>query len=1527
MVSENKDNKKRNKITNILSRIVKIILKLIMYLFLFIIIFSVSIYVLFQFDGFRNWASSQISAIVSDQLIADIEFEDIHINLFKGIGLDKVSMITAGDTLAKMDNLYLAFQIRPFLDNHILVTNLILENPKVKLLRSKDSTWNIDHIIKPSEPDTSETEPTNMLIDLRNIELVNAEFIMYDSTSAIIEDTTLIDFSNLHLKRLNVKLAAKMETLGPRFDVNIDNISFIEKRTFFNLKHFSASLSADTTAVNINKLSVKTDKSEFSIAANLDSVNILSGENLDKALINLKFEGSKINIHDIYHFADIDYDLSENTIVEMKCSGKLSEIIIEELKLTTGKTNLNLNGKIHNLTDFDNFLYDIEIKDSRIYYTDMIHNIPKEASKSINNFGYADVIYLKAKGSDSFVESSINIINKYGKIKGNAGINFKDELIYHADIQTENLNPGGFLGNPDINGNINAAIKANGSGSELNNLRGSFEINAINSSFNNYSFTNLNASTKATGNAEFILDTLYLEFERKEHDSFEDLFSDLKPYISSKGSISLSDDIPSYDIYLQFKNINPKEVLDNDKLPELLSGTIRANGRGFDLDELESEIHTKIDETVFYDRSLMPFDIDIVFRKDSGDYKELLAESELFSIFINGEFSYKTFFSQLSMQGVYLEQFVRNKINSFYQYNIEQDSIEILDKIASFDPISLSLEAKLYDLSPLSPFLGDMEIYANASFDLDLNVKEDRSSFLINGVNISTLQIKNPDNDIIINPTDLSGSLFMSIEDSLPKIDGLKLILKSKFGININDLKIFEPNAKITFQDSTAHFNISSNINDLLGLRTNGQLKFLPDKFQADLDTLQISYLDIASWKNIEPVLADITYNEYILHNLILQRDSAETIEAYGSLSNDSLLDVALIAEDFPFSDINKFLDDKQQEIINEISSGLDSLDIRIIGSLSDPDINLFIKTDDIIIRKNNVGYLKSEFRHKNKKIEGYLSVLKQQYAKTKTLFGVNVNSLPIDLYLSGEGERLHSQHSIDVKVAAERFPIVLLEPFVAGVKELNGFIDLNADLYGPKYDSMDLEGKLKIFENTSFVLEPTNMKYLISGEVNFDEDNIKVKEIALKNTGEDIRNGKAILYGDITLEDFDLKSFDINLQSDAFQVLSESSRKNLKQVFGTLIISTGSEPIKLFGSLDKPNIKGNLNVLRGNLTLPQTQSVDLIESNVKYEIKGSKITVNAIDQQLLNNIDYTTSKKTNNQSSSGSILDNLNIDIYASILGRFVINMDLGLLGQLYAEIGMEDKTVPLHLVIDRTRPAPQISGELKLEEGSRLNYLKLFKTTGVISFQTGEIGNPNLNLSAVYNGKTFVDNETKDFTVFLYIKGTLDRLDFNFNYNIDDTPAIGDSSEIAQDAILLLLTGKTTAQWRSGGGGQTDVVGGSLVSSAASPLLSQAATELLQGTVGIENAEIDLSTGWDNARMQLTGRLAGDVVWRFGGTIADFSQNNEITIDIPLPLVIHKDYLNNIILQLTQATNVSQTATRNQKKWEVKLKFGGSW
>ena len=197
-------------------------------------------------------------------------------------------------------------------------------------------------------------------------------------------------------------------------------------------------------------------------------------------------------------------------------------------------------------------------------------------------------------------------------------------------------------------------------------------------------------------------------------------------------------------------------------------------------------------------------------------------------------------------------------------------------------------------------------------------------------------------------------------------------------------------------------------------------------------------------------------------------------------------------------------------------------------------------------------------------------------------------------------------------------------------------------------------------------------------------------------------------------------------------------------------------------------------------------------------------------------------------------------------------------------------------------------------------------------------------MNLKAVYNGKSYINNTQRDFTVYLYLTGTKDYPNLSFDYILDNEEATGDSTKISEDALFLLLVGRTKSELSQGNGILSESV-----SSGASVLFSKYFTEILSNTpLNIQSADLDLSGGsFDQARIKLSGRLFGNVYWRVGGTVADLTNNNEVSIDLPLPVVLHPELLNNIIIQLTKSTNTTTVYNRSQKDWELKLKFGGSW
>ena len=91
-------------------------------------------------------------------------------------------------------------------------------------------------------------------------------------------------------------------------------------------------------------------------------------------------------------------------------------------------------------------------------------------------------------------------------------------------------------------------------------------------------------------------------------------------------------------------------------------------------------------------------------------------------------------------------------------------------------------------------------------------------------------------------------------------------------------------------------------------------------------------------------------------------------------------------------------------------------------------------------------------------------------------------------------------------------------------------------------------------------------------------------------------------------------------------------------------------------------------------------------------------------------------------------------------------------------------------------------------------------------------------------------------------------------------------------------------------------------------SSLVSKSATDLVKNTGYVQSAEIELGNGeLQSTKVKLSGQLFNRFVWKVSSNVADMSVNNQIDIDVPLPLVIHPELLNYIILQY------SATAERN--------------
>ncbi|MDX9789617.1 MAG: translocation/assembly module TamB domain-containing protein, partial [Candidatus Kapabacteria bacterium] len=437
--------------------------------------------------------------------------------------------------------------------------------------------------------------------------------------------------------------------------------------------------------------------------------------------------------------------------------------------------------------------------------------------------------------------------------------------------------------------------------------------------------------------------------------------------------------------------------------------------------------------------------------------------------------------------------------------------------------------------------------------------------------------------------------------------------------------------------------------------------------------------------------------------------------------------------------------------------------------------------------------------------------------------------------------------------------------------------------------------------------------------------DKINLTNVLIKNIPADSRFGRlgrAVISGYVAMNGFEIGELDIALNAERLLVMSDATMVTMPDLYGDFIISTDNQPLRFYGTLDKPNLTGDVNIIDAHLKMPLEQKKQIVRTYFTYEKIDDKVRLTSITSR------DSTEQNNNNDRFSPSIADLINYDLSAKILGQFIVEMDMNLIGSMYAVIATADRTQSLRYEKKRDNPVAKLFGEVVVKEQSTIKSWKQFTAAGKINFPTGSIENPSLELTATHSG-TMTDNGVrKQFIVKMKIEGTKENPDVTFTYFIDGVEASGSKEQINEDALYLLVMGRT----KTGSGASTN---SNLLNegfaSGVSNFATKALSDLLMGTGVINSAEFDFQGGSMNlgdATLRLSGQLYGGISWTIGGTVADLSSNNQITIDIPASEFSNNPFWSNFILQLSKASSNNVMANaQDAKNWEVKIKLGSSW
>ncbi len=1500
--------------------------KIALLLLLFLLVFSISITIFINFHFFRTWALSKLLIIANNELIAKVEVDDLYFSPVKGIILKDIKLITAGDTLANVEEINLMLSFSDLMNNKINVYKLKLINSKVRLLCNSQGIWNYDQIAPPSS-DTNSSE-TKIKIYTQSLILQNADFLMYDSTST--RDTSgIIDFSHFHFTKINLDAQAIADLASNNYKLDINNISLVEKNTYASIKKLKGTIGIDTVGPYCKNLNGFLDNSEFEINAKLGKYNVFGEntpdiENADMQL-KLKTENFDPQIVNYFYIMPIKIGKIHNGFIDI--DGNLNDLDVSKLNIISNNQEIFISGKLKDIPHSDKFTYNLNMSSSNTTEKSLSETLPKIDLTSLPRFDKVLFKQLHLKGNTKYVEANFDLLSTMGNAEGKVNFTY-DNLQYETNINFQNLDISKIINNKEYESKLNGSINAKGINFEFNKLLTNIELNLANSQFRNLNINQFYSKVNINNPKIIQIDTFNLRLNRInewEETKYDDLYNDHFGTISLDGNINFTNiKNPIYNLQAYLTALDINQILDDDKLPDHLTAKIQLNGQGINIDSLRGDYKISVDELLFKDRAVFPFEAYIKFESNETN-KNIILESDLINAQLKGKFVPSQLISGLSKQGEIIGEYIESRLDKikpdFVTRNIDSISVpEII--IRDFPYIDGEFNADIKDLSIINTYLDSLDINSEMYFNLKLHSNPKSSSIKIDSLNIQYLKIENRDFIIQTNNLKLSTDLLLEVKDSAANFNYLHLNIPECNLFRYNNTTLYKPQLNIELSNEIIKYSGKFGLNENLKTEAIGQLFIKDGGVDINVDKGNISYQDSIKWEIANPFTVNSYGDFFKINNFNISRHNFEKVYINGVIKDNIADNLKINIKNLVIQDIINILDKELYKDLNTLALTIDTINIDINGNLDSPNITLLFESDSLYFNKVSIGTFNGRISHKDNYITGNII---SHNANSKEVLKLDIVSLPIYLGLDTNRSIIDSNRIFDVRLNVDKLSAGLLQPFASGINNLKGDMEANILVDGYLPNKLKWGGNFNINKG-EFWVDNTNIKYLADAKTEFQDSKLFIRELTIKNRPEDLlfgRIGSAEVTGYVNIDNFKPGYMDLKIKTDRLLALSEASNITMPELYGNFIMTTDENPLRFYGTLKEPNLDGDINVMYADIKMPLFEKRKSIKTTFNYQLIDNKYKIKINNQRDTNQPKNKISEK-----EGKDLLDLLNMNLRIKLLGQFGVKMDMELIGEMNALIGTPDKTVPLIYKKSRNSKEASLFGDVIVKEQSIIKSLKQFNTYGNVSFPTGTIENPTLDLVATHTGTSYIDNIKSQYLIKMYITGTKLDPKVKFQYFIDGVEGTGSQEQINEDALYLLALGRIKSSV-SQNQGNNSLLNEGLVS-GFSNFANKALSELLASTGVIQSAALDFRGGsldLNQATVKFSGQLYGGISWTFGGSISDISGNNEITLDIPASEFLENPFWSNFIFQLTKASSTTTIVSQDAKNWEVKVKFGNSW
>ncbi|MFU8859579.1 MAG: translocation/assembly module TamB domain-containing protein [Cyclonatronaceae bacterium] len=536
-----------------------------------------------------GFVKNQIESAASTQLQGSLSIGAVEGDLWNhllmtGIRLQGESVADvaggAATNILVADTLQIRYSLGALFRKTVKIDELRIVNPVISLREYADSTWNVERLLPPGEPDedpTSEKLPVKLEFDL--IELING--LVLAESARLFPDTTL------RVNEIHLRLNGMYD--GDRYDAQLSHLSMqVHESRLEEPIRFETGFSADENTLTLDKLVIATGRTVIEGTGSTTT---------DGDDITVDIKSLPVSWRDIRAFAK-EAPIAEDIRFGLHVSGNLEQLRVGLTATATGLGHLALHADLaltehQNLTGAELLIESFDgpqltgVPD--LPYIERLHltvngNLPfaayEEASLEFSteitgvkiNPWTIDETGIRGSLDGGFLSATAGIRTDRQSITSEvslAGI-FGESPAWNMDIAFESIDPGYWAGDDSLTGDLSGTISLKGTGFAPSDVPWNYEIRLPEATISGYeirSFTLDGTIDRSIAASRMGLDIA-------------------GGTVSLNGEYGWSFENPEYELVLTVQKLDLSRLPGLDDFPSDLNLRLTGSGRGIDPETL-----------------------------------------------------------------------------------------------------------------------------------------------------------------------------------------------------------------------------------------------------------------------------------------------------------------------------------------------------------------------------------------------------------------------------------------------------------------------------------------------------------------------------------------------------------------------------------------------------------------------------------------------------------------------------------------------------------------------------------------------------------------------------------------------------------------------------------------------------------------------------------------------------------------------------------------------------------------------------